>query len=267
MGRFEGKVAFITGAARGQGRSHAVRLASEGADVVLFDLCADPGVAYPATSEHDLQETAALVEKEGRRALTRVGDIRSTSDLERAVEAGVSEFGRLDYVLANAGICTFGKLIEMDEAQFANMVDINLTGQWRTIRATAARMVALGNGGAIVITSSSSGLVGQPYIGHYGAAKSGLLGLCRTLAIELGPHGIRVNTVHPVTVNSAMATQDPTSKMLQDDQSAQVYFSRSPLQTWMIEPEDVTAMALWLLSDEARYVTGKPFSVDCGNTL
>ena len=267
MARFDGKVAFITGAARGQGRSHAVRLASEGADVVLFDVCADPGVAYPSTTEHDLEETAALVRKEGREAVTYVGDIRRLGDLEAAVDQGIAALGRLDFVLANAGICTFAKLAEMDEALFTNMIDINLTGQWRTVRAAAPRMIELGNGGSIVITASSAGLVGQPYIGHYGAAKSGLLGLCRTLAIELGGHGIRVNTVHPVTVNSAMATQDPTSAVLQQDESAQLYFARSPLQTWMIEPEDVTAMALWLLSDEARYVTGKPFSVDCGNTL
>jgi SDR family mycofactocin-dependent oxidoreductase len=267
MSRFDGKVAFITGAARGQGRSHAVRLASEGADVILFDLCADPGVAYPTPTEADLEETAVLVRKEGRAAHTFVGDIRRLADLEAAVDEGISRFGRLDYVLANAGICSFGKMAEMGEEQFTNMVDINLTGQWRTVRATAPRMIEAGRGGSIVITASSSGLVAQPYIGHYAAAKAGLLGLSRALAVELGPYGIRVNTVHPVTVNTPMSTQDPTSAMLQQDESARAYYSRSPLQTWMIESEDVTAMVLWLLSDEARYVTGKPFSVDCGNTL
>ena len=210
MGRFDGKVVFITGAARGQGRAHAQRFAAEGADVIAVDVCAPvlPDVGYPAATEEDLAETARLVEQEGRGCVARVADVRDQAALDAAVAEGLDRFGRLDVVVANAGVASYHLTCDVPEEHWATVLDVNLTGVWRTVKAAVPPMIEAGKGGAITLISSAAGLRGYAYLGHYAATKHGLVGLMRSLAIELGPHGIRVNTVHPGAVDTPMG-HDP----------------------------------------------------------
>ena len=205
MGRCEGKVALVTGAARGQGRAHAVRLAEEGADIIAADICRPVDtVTYAGASSDDLAETTALVEKTGRHILAREVDVRDLMGLTQLVADGVAEFGRLDIVVANAGIMTAGRLWELSPEQWNEVIGVNLTGVWNTIKATVPVLIDQGEGGSVILTSSVAGLVGQPFVGHYAASKHGVVGLCRSLANELGEYNIRVNSVHPVGVNTEM---------------------------------------------------------------
>ena len=206
MGRFDGKVVFITGAARGQGRAHARRFAAEGANVIAVDVCAPvlPDLGYAAATEDDLAETGRLVEQAGRGCVARVADVREQAGLDAAVAEGLDRFGRLDIVVANAGIASYHLVTEIPEEHWAAVLDVNLTGVWRTVKAAVPPMVSAGNGGAITFTSSAAGLRGYPYLGHYAATKHGLVGLAKSLALELGPDGIRVNTVHPGAVDTPM---------------------------------------------------------------
>lgn len=190
VGRVDGKVALITGAARGQGRSHAVRLAEEGADIIAVDICEAVETAEHTTgSPEDLAETAALVEALDRRIFTARADVRDPEALRAAVDAGVQELGRLDIVAANAGIVSMARVLEMDAAVWQEMIDINLTGVFNTVQAAVPHILAGGTGGSVVITSSASGLAGFENIGHYTAAKHGVLGLMKSLALEVGPQG------------------------------------------------------------------------------
>jgi (+)-trans-carveol dehydrogenase len=275
MGRVEGKVALITGAARGQGRSHAVRLAEEGADIVGIDL---PGavstVPYPLATEDDMAETVALVEKEGRRMVALHADVRDADAMTAAVERGVDELGRLDIVLANAGIASFSPGSQMSQAMWRDVIDINLNGVWNTVRPTLPILIDAGRGGAIVLTSSSAGLKGMANIPHYSAAKHALVGLGRSLAIELGPHRIRVNTVHPTSVNTDMILNDatrrvfaPDADVLDDGALAAASLVTHLLPVPWVEAIDVSNAVLWLVSDEARYVTGVALPVDAGSTV
>src|SRR4051812_4327260 len=202
MGRFDDKVVLITGAARGQGRAHARRFAAEGANVIAVDVCAPvlPDLGYPPATEEDLAETVRLVEQAGRGCVARVADVRDQAGLDAAVREGLDRFGRLDAVVANAGVTSYHLGWEVPEEHWATVLDVNLTGVWRTVKAAVPTMIEAGNGGAITITSSAAGLRGYGYLGHYAATKHGLVGLMRSLAIELGPHDIRVNTVHPGAV-------------------------------------------------------------------
>ncbi|HTX00076.1 MAG TPA: mycofactocin-coupled SDR family oxidoreductase, partial [Acidimicrobiales bacterium] len=206
MSGLEGKVAFITGAGHGQGRSHAQRLAEDGADVVCVDICHDiEGVPYPLATKAELEETVRLVEKAGRRGLAYEADVRCAGELDRAVEAALGELGRIDILLANAGIWSLSQQAwTLDDAQWQTMIDVNLTGQWRTAKAVIPAMIAGGRGGAIAFTSSSIGLKAVPGNVHYTSAKHGVIGLMRTLAHELAPFAIRVNAVCPTTVGTAM---------------------------------------------------------------
>lgn len=262
--RFAHRVAFITGIARGQGRSHAVRLASQGAAIIGIDICAPfTSTSYPAASIDDLDETVALVEQAGGKILAQVADVRDGVAVQSVVNQGVELFGRLDYVVANAGICSYGRLWEITEEQWNETVDVNLTGVWQTLRATVPHIIAGGSGGSIVLTSSGAGLKGLPMLAHYGATKWGLVGMARTLAVELGPESIRVNTVHPTAVRTPMG-KDPSLRALLDDNPRFRESFGNILPTGSIEPHDVTDAVEWLLSDAARSVTGIALPVDAG---
>ena len=273
VGRVEGKVALITGAARGQGRSHAVRLAEEGANIIAVDLCQQiESVPYDLASPAQLEETVGLVEATGQKILATEADVRDFAALKAAVDAGVSAFGRLDIVSANAGICSFGSLDELDERSWQDMIDVNLTGAWHTAKAGIPHLRATG-GGSIILTSSLGGLVGMQGIGHYVAAKHGLVGLMRTLALELGASGIRVNTVHPTNVDTDMllnqATFDRFGPDLPQDQRTQAnlldrFVAPHALQIPWVEAVDVSNAVLWLASNESRYVTGATIPIDGG---
>jgi SDR family mycofactocin-dependent oxidoreductase len=263
-GRLEGKVALVSGAARGQGRSHAVRLAQEGADIIAFDVCSQLAtVPYPMATSEDLKETARLVEDLDRRVVAREADVRDSAGVQAVVDAGVSEFGRLDIVCANAGIAGFGENAwSLTDEQWEEMIAVNLSGVWRTIRAAVPAMINGGNGGSIVITSSTAGVKGMSGIAHYVAAKHGVVGLMRTLANELAPHSIRVNTVHPTGVNTPMIHNPFMDEVLaQADMSANM---QNALPVEEVQPVDISNAILWLSSDEARYVTGVMLPVDAG---
>jgi SDR family mycofactocin-dependent oxidoreductase len=270
MGKLDGKVAFITGAARGQGRSHAVRLAQEGADVIAVDLCRQiDTVPYPMATPEDLAQTVKEVEALDRRIVASEADVRSLPAMQEAVRSGVAELGRLDIVLANAGIAPMGDESNAEQA-FQDVIDVNLTGVWNTLRATAPVLVEAGRGGAIVLTSSTAGLKG---IGGdsgggqgYTASKHAVVGLMRSFANTLGPHGIRVNTVHPTGVNTPMVVNDFMQQWLAEDPTiAGALTNLLPVE--MLEPVDISNAIVWLVSDDARYVTGVTLPVDAGFTV
>ncbi|SDN80396.1 SDR family mycofactocin-dependent oxidoreductase [Klenkia soli] len=267
MGKLEGKVAFITGAARGQGRSHAVRLAQEGADIIAVDLCAQiDSVAYPMATPDDLAETVRQVEALDRRIVASQADVRSLEALQGAVRDGVAQLGRVDIVLANAGIAPMGEGSETPQA-WQDVLDINLTGVWNTVHAAVPTMVEQGDGGAIVLTSSTAGLKGiggdSPGGEGYTAAKHGVVGLMRTFANTLAKHRIRVNTVHPTGVNTPMVVNAVMEKFLAEDPSIANAISNL-LPVDMIEAVDISNAILFLVSDDGRYVTGTTLPVDAG---
>lgn len=268
MGKLDGKVAFVTGAARGQGRSHAVRLAQEGADIIAIDLCADIAtVPYPLGTPADLDETASLVKEAGRRVETFQADVRDINALRRAFESGLESFGRVDIILANAGIAPMGG-DESDRVQvWKDVQDVNLTGVWNTVEVALPAMVDAGNGGSIVLTSSTAGLKGlsNKTVGgmSYAAAKHGVVGLMRGYARDLAEHSIRVNTVHPTGVATPMIMNEALgARLAQEPELAESL--RNALPAEMIEPVDVSNAIAWLVTDEARFVTGLEFKVDAG---
>lgn len=275
MGRVDGKVALITGAARGQGRSHAIRLAEEGADIVALDICEEGAIdstAYPLGSQSELDETANMVESLDRRVVARRADVRSLADMEAAVETAIAELGGIDIVCANAGIGTYGFTWELTEAEWKDMMDVNLTGVWHTCKTTIPKMIEAGNGGAIVITSSFGGARAINTAGHYCATKHGVVGLMRVLSQELAAHSIRVNTVHPMAVNTMLATNEATLGLFRpdlehptaEDAMAELHGLHALPVPW-VEPVDVSNAILWLTSDEGRYVTGTEVTVDAGS--
>jgi (+)-trans-carveol dehydrogenase len=275
-GRVEGKVAFITGAARGQGRSHAVRLASEGADIIAVDICKQiESVAIPLATPEDLAETADLVKGQNRRIYTAEVDVRDYAALKAAVDAGVEQLGRLDIIVANAGIGNGGNTLDKtSEEDWTDMIDVNLGGVWKTVKAGVPHILAGGQGGSIILTSSVGGLKAYPHTGHYVAAKHGVVGLMRTFAVELGQHMIRVNSVHPTNVNTPLFMNEPTMKLFRPDLEnpgpedlkaiAQMMHT---LPVGWVEPEDISNAVLFLASDESRYVTGVTLPVDAGSCL
>ena len=273
MGRVEGKVALISGLARGQGRSHAVRLAEEGADIIGFDICADdPWVEYPLATRDDLDETVKLVEKTGRRIHAEVVDVRNTEAVAKVIEAGVAEFGRLDIVLANAGIMAITGEQRLHREAYIAGIDIMLNGVFDTVNLAIPHIRAGGRGGAIVITSSTAGLVGgladgNPGVMGYIASKHGVVGLMRAWANALAPEGIRVNTVHPTGVNSPMITNEAFGRFVQEFPTIAANLQNPlPVENGLIEPEDVTNTILHLVSDTGRYITGSTVMVDAGFT-
>ena len=274
-GRVAGKVAFITGAARGQGRSHAVRLAEEGADIIAVDVCRQvETVPYPTATSEDLAETVRQVEALDRRIIATEADVRDLAALQAAVDDGVAQLGRLDIVLANAGISTPASTLEMDEETWSTMIDVNLTGQWKTIKAAVPHVIAGGRGGSVVITSSLAAIYANPNTAHYSAAKAGLVMFAKVLAKELAPHSIRVNTIHPTTVATDMILNEPTYRLFRPDlenptradfEEAALTLNALPVPA--IEAVDISNAVLHLVSDEARYVTGTTHVVDAGGQL
>lgn len=273
MTSLEGKVALVTGAARGQGRSHAIRLAEAGADVIAVDLCAKPTTTtYRGSTPEDLDETARHIEKTGKRAFTAVVDVRDLPQVEKAVAEGISEFGRLDTVVANAGIFSSAPLHELTEAQWDEMIAINLSGVWKTVRATVPHLIAQGDGGSIILISSTGGLQGFPNFAHYVSAKHGVTGLARTAANELAPHRIRCNSIHPSSVLTDMIDHEDMYKLFRPDLESPTHDDfKEACQSGMnllpvpwLEPRDISAAVVWLASDESRYVTGVALPIDAG---
>jgi len=273
MGRFDGKTVFVTGAARGQGRSHAVRLASEGADVVAVDRCAGmPTVAYELATPADLAETARLVEEQGRRVVTAQVDVRAADELGDALRSGLAELGSgLDVVLANAGIGLMDADAEPRTA-FRDQLDVNLVGVWNTVQAAAPLLVEQKRGGAVVLTSSVFGLTGRGGSGTggddgYVAAKHGVVGLMRTFATWLAPHGVRVNCVNPTGVATPMVLNPAVEALFgggSDGQATPSEDVSNLFDVTLVQPEDVTAAVAFLASDEARFITGVALPVDAG---
>jgi len=273
MARVQGKVAFITGAARGQGRSHAVRLAQEGADIIGIDICeAIPENQYPPATEEDLQETVRQVEALDRRIIAEKADVRDFEQLKAVVDRGVAELGRLDIVCANAGIAgRFNRSEDIPDDEWANMLDINLSGVWRTCKAAIPHLKAGGRGGSIILTSSDAGLFAYENISHYVSAKHGMVGLMRTLALELAPDMIRVNSIHPTTVDTPMVNNEAVFKLFRPDLEhptvddfAEAATAMNALPIPWVEAVDISNAVLFLASDEARYITGVPLPVDAG---
>ena len=266
MGKLDGKVAFITGVARGQGRSHAVRLAQEGADIIGIDICQQiDSVPYPMSTLEDLAETVKAIESLDRRIVATQADVRDAAALQDAVDAGIRDVGGIDIVLANAGIAPMSVHAHPDEWQSA--IDVNLTGVYNTVQATMPSMIARGMGGSIVITSSTGGLMGMG--GHsagalgYTASKHGVVGLMRSYANYLAPHNIRVNSIHPTGVSTPMVVNSAMMEFLDNGMSAAV---ANALPVEMLDADDISGAVLWLVSDDARFVTGVTLPVDAGLT-
>jgi (+)-trans-carveol dehydrogenase len=276
MGLVDGKVALVTGAGRGQGRSHAVRLAKEGADVIAVDVCANTveTIPYSLSTEDDLDATVKEIEAADRRAVKAVADVRSLPQMQSAVEAGLAEFGKIDIVCANAGIGSWAVAWEMTEQQWQEMIDINLTGVFNTTRAALPSMVERGEGGSVILTSSTAGIRAYANTAHYTAAKHGVIGLMKVLAQELGEHRIRVNAVCPTTVRTPLVINDATFELFAphlenptEDDVREPFegLNLLPGVAW-IEPGDVSDAVLFLCSDAAKYITGIALPIDAGNT-
>jgi SDR family mycofactocin-dependent oxidoreductase len=273
-GRVAGKVAFITGAARGQGRSHAIRLAAEGADIIAIDVLADmPGMPYPGATEADMAETVKAVEALDRRIVASKADVRDYGQLKAALDAGVAELGHLDIVSANAGIGSSPyPAQDIEEQTWQDMLDVNLTGVWHTAKAAIPHLT--GHGGSIVLTSSAAGLKAYANVAHYVSAKHGVVGLMRTLALELAPQFIRVNSVHPTQVDTTMIQNEATWRLFRPDLEhpteadfAPASQSLNVLPIPWVDPVDISNAVLFLASDEARYITGVALPVDAGAVI
>ena len=272
MGKLDGKVAFITGVARGQGRAHAVRMAEEGADIIGVDLCDQiDTVEYPMATPDDLIQTVKLVEDTGRRIVARQADVRDRSRLQAALEEGISELGPVGIAVANAGIGPITSDPDQPQRAFQDAVDVMLVGAYHTVDLAGRAMVAAGQGGSIVVTSSVAGMKGlgssleasHPGLVGYVAAKHGVVGVMRHYAAVLAPHRIRVNSLHPTGVDTPMIANETIA----------AYFERFPeaaaalanlLPVELVQPEDVANAAVWLCSDDARFVTGVTLAVDAG---
>jgi SDR family mycofactocin-dependent oxidoreductase len=272
MGRMTGKVALVTGAARGQGRSHAVALAQEGASIVAVDLCDQiASVPYRMARPGDLTETAHRIKETGGDVLARQADVRDSGQLASVVSAALDQFGHIDIVCANAGILSSSPVAELSDELWDDMIAVNLTGVFRTIRSVLPAMIEQGTGGSIIITSSTAGSRGFPNLAHYTAAKHGVIGLMRSLVNEVSPHRIRVNVLQPSSVDTDMIQHEHVYRLFEPDNPApdrrsfgRAHSALHPLGIPWLEPIDVSNAVVWLASDEARYVTGVCLPVDAG---
>jgi SDR family mycofactocin-dependent oxidoreductase len=277
MGILEGKVAFITGAARGQGRSHALCMAQEGADIIALDICAQVStVAYAMATPADLQETVSQVEAVGRRVVAVRADVRDHAALSAGLSEGVNKLGRLDIVVANAGIASFAPVEAMTTDVWNDMISTNLSGAFETARAAIPHLKAHGEGGAMVFVNSTAGLKGAANLAHYTAAKHGMVGLMKVLAIELAPFSIRVNSVHPTTVATEMSLNQQTLDLFRPDlapgtatrdDASEGFRTLNLMPVPWVEPLDVSNAVVWLCSDAARFITGVQLPVDAGSVV
>ena len=274
-GRVAGKVAFITGAARSQGRSHAIRLAQEGADIIAVDIAGpvDSVTAYPMATEADLAETVRQVEALDRRIVARKADVRDPGALKAALDDGVAQLGKLDIVCANAGIFQTQPSLGLEDKDWQETIDINLTGVWNTVKVALPHLIA-NKGGSVILTSSVAGLKAIPNAIHYGAAKHGVIGIMRTVAVEFAQHGIRANSVHPTSVNTIMVQNesvwglfDPANPHPTRESAEATFITTNTLPVPWVEPIDISNAVLFLASDEARYITGVTLPVDAGSML
>ncbi|MBC7302632.1 MAG: mycofactocin-coupled SDR family oxidoreductase [Nocardia sp.] len=273
MGRVSGKVALITGAARGIGRAQALRLAEEGADIIAVDLCGPVDtVVTPPASREDLAETVRAVEATGARIVADIVDVRDGTALRAAVDAGVKELGGLDIVCATAGITSSAGALDLTEQQWQTMIDINLTGVWQTCKAATPHLITRGSG-SMILTSSIAGLRGLVGVAHYTAAKHGVVGLMRSLAKELAPHHVRVNSVHPTNVDTPMIQNDMVRKKFRPDlekptreEFAEAAVTMNMLPIPWVDPVDIANATLFLGSDEGRYITAVTLPIDAGST-
>ena len=273
----DGRVALVTGAGRGQGRNHAVRLAEAGAALVLLDIGRNvTSVPYPLASRADIDETVDLVAQAGARVIVRQGDVRDGALLADLVDEVGSRFGRLDIVCANAGVASLAPVVDLSDVMWDDMLGINLTGAFKTVRAAVPLMRRAGRGGSIVFTTSTAAMNASPNLGHYCAAKHGVTGLMRVLAKELAVDRIRVNAVLPTSVNTAMIHNEATYSVFMPDRDAAAltpadvapaFQSLNLLPVPWVEPADATNAVLWLVSDEARMVTGIQLPIDAGKTV
>ena len=275
-GTLEGRVAFVTGAARGQGRAHAVRLAREGADIIVSDICAPVSdtIPYPGTTPEELAETVRQVEAEGRKVLAREVDIRDDDALHQLVADGVEQFGRLDVLVANAGVLSWGRLWELTDEQWNTVIDTNLTGTWRTLRAVVPAMIEAGNGGSIIVVSSSAGVKATPGNSHYAASKHGLTALTNSLAMEAGQYGIRVNSIHPYSVATPMTENDAMMAVFAAHPSYLNAFAPMPYlpvgqsatgkRSDFMSVEEVADVVAWLAGDNSATLSGSQISVNRG---
>jgi SDR family mycofactocin-dependent oxidoreductase len=272
MGKLDGKVAVITGAGRGQGRAHAVRLAQEGADIIAVDICAPiQTVPYELSSLDDLQETVALVEQLDRRIVARAADVRDREALGTAVRQGVAQLGRIDIVIGNAGILSYAPFVEMTDQMYHDMIDVQLHGNYNLCQVTVPQLIEQGDGGSIILISSTAGMRGFPNQVHYNVAKHGVVGLMRSLANELAPHFIRVNTVHPSSVNTKMIQNETIWNMFAPgvenptlDDFGEAFTALNLLPIPWLEPSDISAAVAWLACEDSRFVTGVTLPVDAG---
>lgn len=275
MSRFENKTVFVTGVARGQGRNHAVRFAQEGARIIGVDLAGSVDTThYPGATPADLEETRELLDKTGAEFRLHTADVRDLSALEAAVADGLDNFGAIDIVLPTAGITSLAATWELTENQWDEMIAINLSGVWRTLRASLPSMVRRQGPGAVVLTGSIAGIIGMPYLAHYAAAKHGVNGLVKSLANELAPHNIRVNSVNPTNVATPMILNEATYQHFRPDvpgatqeDAITAFSSYNLLDTPWVECDDVSNAVLWLCSEEARYMTGVTLPVDTGTVV
>lgn len=275
MTNLDGKVALITGAARGQGRAHAVTLAGAGADVVAFDIAEEKvdTVPYPLASSEDLAETGRLVEEQGRSVLTVQGDVRSQSDLDRAVTQAIDRFGRVDILVANAGIWALAPFWELSEQQWTDMIDVNLTGVWHSAKAVAPSMIER-RSGSIVMTSSVNGLQPGPNYAHYVSTKHGIIGLMRNVALELAPHSVRCNAICPGAINTQMLDWQGAYDLYagheggtRDDLEQGTLGFHALAGAGPLDPQVLADAVLWLVSDDAAMVTGVALPVDAGHMI
>ncbi|CAJ1585329.1 mycofactocin-coupled SDR family oxidoreductase [[Mycobacterium] wendilense] len=272
----EGRVAFVTGAARGQGRAHAVRLAAEGADIVAIDVCkpVSDAVTYPMPTAEDLAETVRAVEATGRKVLAREADIRDLAAQQQVVAEAVDQFGRLDIVVANAGILSWGRIWELSEEAWDTVVDVNLNGTWRTVKAAIPAMIEAGNGGSVIIVSSSAGLKATPGNAHYAASKHGLVALTNALALEAGEFGIRVNSIHPYSIQTPMIEPEAMAEIFGKFPTFLHSFAPMPLKPVardgkpglqeFMSPEEVADVVAWLAGDASLTISGSQIAVDRG---
>ena len=272
MGELDNTVAVITGAARGQGRNHAIALARQGADIIAVDLCADiDAIPYPLGTKSDLEETARLVQAAGRKVVPVVADVRELAQLEAGVQTGIDELGDVDIVVANAGVVAIGNPEAHSQPVFDAIVDTNLRGVWHTLVATVPSIIRKGRGGSVVLVSSSQGLTGRGGDGSaamfaYAASKHGVVGLMRSAANAYAPHKIRVNSVHPSGVATPMIINDFVVTRMLENPNPAVSANLLP-DVPLVEPQDVTEAVLWLVGPRSRYVTGVTVPVDAGHVV